>query len=109
MKIGVLGLGYMGATHVSAWKNVPGVTLAAVMSSDEKKLSGDLTAIEGNLGNSGELLDFSAVTKHRTIEAALADRNWMRWTSVSRQICIAPRRWRLCAPANMCWWKSPSR
>ncbi len=73
MKIGVLGLGYMGATHVSAWKNVPGVTLAAVMSSDEKKLSGDLTAIEGNLGNSGELLDFSAVTKHRTIEAALAD------------------------------------
>lgn len=73
MNIAVLGLGYMGATHVSAWKQVSGVTLAAVMSSDERKLSGDLTAIEGNLGNSGELLDFSNVRKHRTLEAALAD------------------------------------
>ena len=73
MKIDVLGLGYMGSTHVSAWKQLPGVTLAAVMSSDERKLAGDLTAIEGNLGNSGEMLDFSAVRKHRTVEAALAD------------------------------------
>ncbi len=73
MKIAVLGLGYMGSTHVSAWKQLPGVTLAAVMSSDERKLAGDLTAIEGNLGNSGEMLDFSAVRKHRTVEAALAD------------------------------------
>jgi predicted dehydrogenase len=73
MKVAVLGLGFMGATHVSAWQHVPGVTLAAVMSSDERKLTGDLTAIEGNLGNSGERLDFSNVRKHRTVEAALAD------------------------------------
>jgi predicted dehydrogenase len=73
MKLAVLGLGYMGATHVSAWQKVSGVTLAAVMSSDERKLSGDLTAIEGNLGNSGEMLDFSLLRKHRTVEAALAD------------------------------------
>jgi predicted dehydrogenase len=73
MKVAVLGLGFMGATHASAWRQVPGVTLAAVMSSDERKLAGDLTAIEGNLGNSGELLDFANVTKHRTAEAALAD------------------------------------
>jgi predicted dehydrogenase len=73
MKLAVLGLGYMGATHVSAWRKVSGVTLAAVMSSDERKLSGDLTAIAGNLGNSGEMLDFSLLRKHRTVEAALAD------------------------------------
>jgi predicted dehydrogenase len=63
----------MGATHAGAWRQVPGVTLAAVMSSDERKLAGDLTSIEGNLGNSGELLDFENVKKHRTVEAALAD------------------------------------
>jgi predicted dehydrogenase len=73
MRVGVLGLGFMGATHAGAWMNVPGATLAAVMSSDERKLSGDLTAIAGNLGNQGELLDFSRVRKHRTVEAALAD------------------------------------
>jgi predicted dehydrogenase len=73
MNVGVLGLGFMGATHASAWRHVPGVTLAAVMSSDERKLAGDLTAIEGNLGNSGERLDFSGVQKYRTVEAVLAD------------------------------------
>ena len=34
-------------------------TLAAVVSSDEKKLSGDLSAIQGNLGGPGEKMDFS--------------------------------------------------
>jgi predicted dehydrogenase len=73
MRVAVLGLGFMGATHVSAWKQVPGVTLGAVMSSDERKLAGDLTAIEGNLGNSGERFDFSEVTKYRSVNEALAD------------------------------------
>lgn len=76
MNIGVLGLGFMGATHLSAWKQIPGVTVAAVMSSDASKLAGDLTAIEGNLGNSGERFDFSAIRKYSTVEAAFADSNF---------------------------------
>lgn len=63
----------MGTTHAQAWLKVKGARLAAVMSSDERKLSGDLSGIEGNLGNSGEKLDFSNVRKHRTVEGALAD------------------------------------
>ena len=63
----------MGATHAKAWTAVPNACLAAVMSSDERKLQGDLTGIEGNLGNSGEKLDFSAAAKYRTVEEALAD------------------------------------
>ena len=47
----------------SAWRQCAGRDSAAVMSSDERKLAGDLTAIEGNLGNSGEQLDFSQVTQ----------------------------------------------
>ncbi len=73
MKIAVLGLGFMGSTHLKALKNIPGAKLAAVVSSDETKLSGDLRSIQGNLGGRGERMDFSAVRKYRTVEEALRD------------------------------------
>src|SRR6266566_2745760 len=75
MKIAVIGLGFMGSTHLKALKNVPEAELAAVVSSDEKKLAGDLSAIQGNLGGPGEKMDFSAIKKYRTVAEALADRD----------------------------------
>src|SRR5579862_9536240 len=73
MRIGVLGLGFMGSTHLKAIQSLPGVELAAVYSADQTKLAGDLTAIQGNLGGPGEKFDFSAVRQYREIEALLAD------------------------------------
>ena len=73
VKLAVLGLGFMGSTHLKALAGVPGAELAAVYSSDECKLNGDLTAVRGNLGGPGEKYDFTAVTRHRTLEAVLAD------------------------------------
>ena len=75
MKIAVLGLGFMGSTHLKALKNIPRATLAAIMSGDEKKLSGDLTGIQGNLGGPGESMDFSSVAKYRGVEEVLRDPN----------------------------------
>jgi predicted dehydrogenase len=72
MNIAVVGLGFMGATHLSAWKNVADTRVIAVVSLDEAKLSGDLSAIEGNLGGSGQRFDFSGVRKYRRIEEVLA-------------------------------------
>ncbi len=73
MRIAVLGLGFMGSTHLKALRHIPSATLAAVVSADEKKLTGDLSDIQGNLGGPGEKLDFSGVAKYRTIEEALRD------------------------------------
>jgi predicted dehydrogenase len=73
MRVAVLGLGFMGSTHVKAWRNVEGVDLAAVYSSDPKKLEGDLSEIQGNLGTTGEKLDFSSVRKYQDIDKLLAD------------------------------------
>jgi predicted dehydrogenase len=73
MRFAVLGLGFMGSTHLKALKSIPGAQLAAVVSSDEKKLSGDLTGIQGNIGGPGERMDFSAVKKYRRLEDAIAD------------------------------------
>src|SRR5207247_1764831 len=66
MRIAVLGLGFMGSTHLKALRDIPGVETAAVYSSDENKLAGDLSGIQGNIGGPGEKLDFSAVKKFRT-------------------------------------------
>ncbi|MGI8989180.1 MAG: Gfo/Idh/MocA family protein [Bryobacteraceae bacterium] len=73
MRIAVLGLGFMGSTHLKALKNVPEAELVAVVSGDETKLSGDLRAIQGNLGGPGERMDFSAVRKYKTVPEALRD------------------------------------
>jgi predicted dehydrogenase len=73
MRIAVLGLGFMGSTHLRALREVAGAELAAVYSGDERKLAGDLSAVQGNIGGPGEKLDFSAVRKFREIEPLLAD------------------------------------
>jgi len=64
MKVAVVGLGFMGLTHMKAWRNVPGVEVAAVSSDDPKTLSGDLSGIQGNLDVGGEKFDFSSVDKY---------------------------------------------
>jgi predicted dehydrogenase len=73
MKTAVLGLGFMGSMHVQALASVPDAELAAVYSADPKKLSGDLTAIQGNLGGPGQKFDFSKLKPYRNISDLLSD------------------------------------
>jgi predicted dehydrogenase len=73
MKIGVIGLGFMGSTHLKALKSIPGVEVAVVASDDERALSGDLSHIQGNIGGPGERIDFSGVRKYRDWQEAVAD------------------------------------
>lgn len=74
-KIGVAGLGFMGSTHLQAYKNVPNVEIAAVCSSDERKLAGDLSSISGNLDRPGEAMDFGSAARYRTLDELFADAN----------------------------------
>ncbi|HTW30798.1 MAG TPA: Gfo/Idh/MocA family oxidoreductase [Candidatus Sulfotelmatobacter sp.] len=73
LNVAVAGLGFMGATHLKAWKQVSSARLVAVMDMNESRLTGDLTSVGGNFGGSGEKLDFSAVRTYRTLAEALAD------------------------------------
>jgi len=73
LRVAVAGLGFMGATHARAWMSVPEARLAAVISNDERKLSGDLTSVGGNLGLEAGVLDFSNVRKYRAFAEALND------------------------------------
>jgi predicted dehydrogenase len=73
LRVGVIGLGFMGSTHIQALLSIPGAQLAAVCSRDETKLAGDLTAIQGNTGGRGVRLNFSDVAKYREIHQMLED------------------------------------
>ena len=72
MRIAVLGLGFMGSTHVKAWNGIHDAELAAVYSKDEQKLTGDLSAIEGNLGTKGQAFDFIAASRKADMRIILA-------------------------------------
>ncbi|MGH9660982.1 MAG: Gfo/Idh/MocA family protein, partial [Bryobacteraceae bacterium] len=73
MRIAVIGLGFMGSTHLKAIRTIAGAELAAVVSGDPRKRAGDLAGIQGNLGGPGERMDFSGVAQYATVAEALAD------------------------------------
>jgi predicted dehydrogenase len=73
LNIGVLGLGFMGSTHLQAIERIPGLRLAAVMDMDERRLAGDLSGIAGNLGPGGKRMSFEGVRRYRDIGAILSD------------------------------------
>jgi predicted dehydrogenase len=59
----------MGSVHARAL----GGRLASVCSNDPRQLAGDLSAVQGNLGDPVGHLDFSGVKKYSEIAPALAD------------------------------------
>ena len=73
MKIAVIGLGFMGSTHLQALSRISHAELLAVMDQDETRLSGDLSSIQGNLGGPGLKMDFAKLRKYRSLDGVLAD------------------------------------
>ncbi len=65
----------MGATHATALSQLPDASLAAVCANDERRLSGDLTDVGGNLGTTFGKLDFSHVRKYRRWQELVEDRS----------------------------------
>lgn len=72
MQLAIVGLGFMGATHVKAALTIPGLQLA-VVSRDPEKLKGDLSKVSGNLATTEAALDFSSVRTFSTFDEVLAD------------------------------------
>jgi predicted dehydrogenase len=75
MKIAVVGLGFMGSTHLHALQHVPGIQLAAIVSCDPAKRAGDLTGVGGNLPKETTLgqFHFGGVRKYSRVEEAIED------------------------------------
>jgi predicted dehydrogenase len=75
IRIGIVGIGFMGMIHYLAARKLKGARVEALCSRDEKKLAGDWTSIQGNFGPRGEQMDLSGLRKHRDLKDLLADPN----------------------------------
>jgi len=73
LNIGIIGLGFMGSTHLNAWSGIPGASLIAVADPKPHRLAGDLSDIQGNIGGPGVRRDFTRVNGYRTPEELIAD------------------------------------
>ena len=74
VRIGIVGLGYMGYTHFTAAAKLRGGKVTAISTRDPKKRAGDWSGISGNLGPSpSEPVDLAKVTVHEDWRDLIAD------------------------------------
>ncbi|MBP5181877.1 MAG: Gfo/Idh/MocA family oxidoreductase [Lentisphaeria bacterium] len=51
VRIGIIGLGFMGSTHFRIHRENPDAVITALADVDEKKRKGDISSVAGNIGN----------------------------------------------------------
>jgi predicted dehydrogenase len=74
VNVGVIGLGFMGTTHIKAYLKIPGARVAAICSLGRLPVDGDLSKAGGNLGDGKPLkLDLTQVKAYAKFEEMLAD------------------------------------
>jgi predicted dehydrogenase len=73
VRIGIVGIGFMGMIHYLAARRVEGAQVVALCSRDQKKLAGDWTGIQGNFGPRGTQMDLSGLSLYDDFAAMLAD------------------------------------
>jgi predicted dehydrogenase len=73
VRIGIVGVGFMGMIHYLGARKLQGAKVAAICSRDKKKLAGDWRSIQGNFGPRGEMMDLSGIKKYERLDDLLAD------------------------------------
>jgi predicted dehydrogenase len=73
IRIGIVGVGFMGMIHFLAARQLRGARVVAICSRDPKKLAGDWRDIRGNFGPRGEIMDLSAIKRYESLDKLLAD------------------------------------
>ena len=73
VRIGIVGIGFMGMIHYLAAKKLAGGRVTAVCSRDPKKLAGDWAGIQGNFGPKGGPVDLSGLSRYTDVGELLAD------------------------------------
>src|SRR5436853_7842656 len=75
IRIGIVGVGFMGMIHYLASRKLKDAQVVAICSRDEKKLVGDWRSIQGNFGPRGEMMDLGSIKKYRNLEDMLVDKD----------------------------------
>jgi predicted dehydrogenase len=73
IRIGIVGIGFMGMIHYLGARKLKGAQVTAICSRDAKKLAGDWRSIRGNFGPPGQMMDLGPIKKYDRLEKLLAD------------------------------------
>jgi predicted dehydrogenase len=74
VRIGIIGIGFMGMTHFEGAKKLNGGQVTAIATRSEKKLAGDWSDIQGNFGPRGSAsTDLTGIKTYRDHRELLAD------------------------------------
>lgn len=73
VRIGIVGIGFMGMIHYLGAQRLKGAKVTALCSRDAKKLAGDWRGIRGNFGPPGEMMDLGKVKKYQEFDDLLGD------------------------------------
>ena len=73
IKIGLVGIGFMGMIHYLAAQALRGARVTAICSRDPRKLAGDWRGIRGNFGPPGTRMDLGKIKRYPDFDDLLAD------------------------------------
>ncbi len=73
IRIGIVGVGFMGYTHFEGARDLSGAKVTAIATRNQKKLAGDWTGIQGNFGPPGGHVDVSELKCYADYKDLLAD------------------------------------
>lgn len=75
LRVGIVGLGFMGMVHYLTYRKLHGVKVTAICESDETRRTGDWRSIKGNFGPPGEIVDLTGIAVYDDIEKIVNDPN----------------------------------
>lgn len=73
VRIGIVGIGFMGYTHFEAARKLKGAKITAIATRDPKKLAGDWSSIQGNFGPRAGQYDLSKIKKYADYQSLVLD------------------------------------
>ena len=74
INIGIVGLGFMAAMHIRAYRQIDGANVGAICDLDPERLKGDFSKVLGNIDSGDPVkLDMSQVKAYQNFNELLAD------------------------------------
>jgi predicted dehydrogenase len=61
VRVGIIGLGFMGRMHISAYGKVPNARIVSIADQDAKRAGGDFSGAWGNIAGAAERLDMTGI------------------------------------------------
>src|SRR5271165_1724907 len=75
IRVGIVGLGFMGRMHYRCWNALPGVKVTAICESNPKVLAAGDEAPKGNVEGAADHIDLKALEVHSDLGELLAARS----------------------------------